>query len=93
MTVYDVVGAAPDTVSVTVMVWTPAEDAGTTKVHETAPAADVPNPPDVQVEIEVVANLIVTVLLTVNPVPATVTELPTGPWVGDAAPRVGTVTV
>ena len=77
----------------TVIVWAPAEEAGTTKVQETAPAADVANPPDVQVEIEVVANLIVTELLTVNPVPVTVTELPTGPWVGDAAPSVGTVTV
>jgi hypothetical protein len=66
-------------VSVTVIVWGPTDDAGTTNVQDTAPTPDVASPPEVQVEIEVAANLIVTVLPTVNPVPLTVTELPTGP--------------
>ena len=62
-------------------------------VHEKAPTADVANPPAVHVEIEVPANLMVTELETVKPVPETGTELPTGPCAGDAAASVGTVTV
>jgi hypothetical protein len=93
VTVNPVVTVCPDPVSVTVIVWSPADDVGTTNVHVAAPPADVEKDPAVQVEIEVVANLIDTVLLTVKPVPLTVTELPTGPWVGDAAPSAGTVTV
>jgi hypothetical protein len=62
-------------------------------VQVNAPPADVANPPAVQVAIDVDANLIVTVLLTVKPDPDTVTELPTGPCVGTAALTVGVVTV
>ena len=79
------------TVNVPVAVWPPTSVAvtvvpdvplGTLKVQLNAPFPLVVSEPDVQLVIVFPSNTSPTVLSSENPVPATVTVAPTGPWFG-----------
>lgn len=73
----------PPSLPETVTVWAPAETLGTEKVQEKVPVAEVVC--EVQVWVAMAPPAIVIVpmaVLTEYPVPLTVTEDPTGPWLG-----------
>jgi len=89
------------TVKVPVAVWPPTSVAvtvvpevplGTANVHEKSPEESVPSEPLVQLGIVTPSRTSPTVLDTENPVPATVTVAPTGPWLGLTV-MLGVVTV
>jgi len=79
----------PTSVAVTVV---PDVPLGTLKVQLNAPVPFVVSEPDVQLVIVFPSNTSPTVLSTENPVPATVTVAPTGPWLGVTV-ILGVVTV
>jgi hypothetical protein len=93
VTVYVPPAELPDPTSVAETT-VPDVPTGTANVHVQAPAPLVLSEPDVHapVRIDTVSNVSVTLFATVNPVPATVTELPFGPCPGVTV-IVGTVTV
>ena len=62
---------------------------GTENVHEKAPEPSVPSEPPVQLTMATPSRTRPTVLETENPVPATVTAAPTGPWPGVTEIAVG----
>jgi hypothetical protein len=69
----------PTSVAVTMV---PEVPLGTAKAHEKSPEPSVPNDPPEQLDTVTPSKTSPTVLSTEKPVPETVTEAPTGPWLG-----------